>query len=242
MRFDIVTLFPAIFTGYLQQSLLGKAIEAGLVEIHLHDLRAWSRDRHSRVDDRPFGGGPGMVLMAEPVMECVESLQGDGNDPGRVILLTPQGETLRQPLVERLATGSRWILLCGRYEGFDQRVIELLQPLEISVGDFVLNGGEVAAMVVVDSVIRLVPGVLGDGQSHVDDSFSSGNRLLEFPQYTRPREFRGLSVPQVLLDGNHAEIEKWRFQESLRRTSQRRSDLLENPEKDKTGENPAWPH
>lgn len=233
MRFDVVTLFPGIFEGYLQQSLLGKAIAGGLVEIHLHDLRAWSRDRHQRVDDRPYGGGPGMVLMAEPVVECVETLQQQASEPGRVVLLTPQGETLRQPAVERLVADRRLILLCGRYEGFDQRVIDLLQPVELSVGDFVLNGGEVAAMTVIDAVIRLVPGVLGEEQSHVDDSFSSGNRLLEYPHYTRPREFRGLTVPQVLLDGNHAEIEKWRKEQSLRKTGALRSDLLTGGEPEK---------
>jgi tRNA (guanine37-N1)-methyltransferase len=223
MQFDIITLFPGLFSSYLQESLLGKAIQNGLLEVRLHDLRRWSTDRHQRVDDRPFGGGPGMVLMVEPVVRCVEELRaaGDGND--ELVLLTPQGERLCQPMVESLATARRLILLCGRYEGFDQRVIDLLQPREISIGDFVLNGGEVAAMVVIDAVIRLVPGVLGDEQSAVDDSFSTGNRGLEYPHFTRPREFRGLAVPDVLLEGNHRAIEEWRRDQAAEKTRRRRA-------------------
>ena len=230
MRFDVVTLFPDMFQGYLGQSLLRKAIDAGLVDVQLHNLRDWAQGKHRQVDDRPFGGGPGMVLMVEPVVECVEAVQAmEPRQPGQVILLTPQGEPLNQRVVEELAAQPRLVILCGRYEGFDERVREILQPREISIGDFILNGGEVAAMVVIDAVVRLVPGVLGDERSSHDDSFSSGNRLLEFAQYTRPREFRGHAVPDVLLSGNHVEIARWRQQQSLERTRQRRRDLLENP-------------
>lgn len=227
MRFDIVTLFPEIFSGYLTQSLLNKAIQASLVEIVIHDLRQWSIDqRNHKIDDRPFGGGPGMLICVEPVIRCVEEVQAMSPDQALVVLLTPQGERLSQPMVEQLSTNSRYIILCGRYEGFDQRVLDILKPIELSIGDYVLNGGEVAAMVLVDATIRMIPGVLGDEQSSVDDSFSRGNRILEFPQYTRPREFRGLSVPDVLLSGNHEAIASWRAQESLKRTTERRADLL----------------
>jgi len=228
MRFDVITLFPEMFSGYLQQSLLGKAIDQGLVDIHLHDLRQWATDKHHRIDDRPYGGGPGMVLMVEPVVRCVEEIRAIGDEPGQLVLLTPQGEVLRQPVVERLASYRRIILLSGRYEGFDQRTIDILHPLELSIGDFVLNGGEVAAMVAIDAVIRLVPGVLGDEKSCIDDSFSTGNRLLEYPHYTRPREFRGEKVPEVLVSGDHAAIEQWRREQALHRTQARRSDLLED--------------
>ncbi|QEG42817.1 tRNA (guanosine(37)-N1)-methyltransferase TrmD [Roseimaritima ulvae] len=228
MRFDIVTLFPAIFDGYLTQSLLNKAIQRDLVEIHRHDLRDWSNDpKHHKIDDRPFGGGPGMLIQVQPTVECVEEVERACDVPARRILLTPQGRKLDQRLAEDLATSPRLLLMCGRYEGFDQRVMDILQPEEISVGDFVLNGGEVAAMIVVDAVVRLIPGVLGDEQSSFDDSFSRGNRMLEFPQYTRPREFRGHSVPQVLLDGDHQRIAAWRADASRTRTAERRRDLLE---------------
>jgi tRNA (guanine37-N1)-methyltransferase len=230
MRFDVLTLFPAIFDGYLGQSLLKKAIDAGLVDVQLHDLRAWSNDKHNKVDDRPFGGGPGMILRVEPVVDCVESVRAQAQPPGRLVLLSPQGRKLDQQVVEELAKHERLLLLCGRYEGFDQRVIDLLAPDEISIGDYVLNGGEVAAMVVIDAVVRLVPGVLGDEASNVGDSFSTGNRLLEFPQYTRPREFRGLEVPEVLLSGNHQEIARWRQEQSYLQTRQRRADLLPPPD------------
>ena len=227
LRLDVITLFPAIFSGYLTQSLLAKAIERGLVEIHVHNLRDWSADpKHHKVDDRPYGGGPGMLICVEPVIRCVEAVSAMDPRPATVILLTPQGERLSQPRIEGLAPLGRLLLLCGRYEGFDHRVVDILQPLELSVGDFVLNGGEVAAMVVVDAVIRMIPGVLGDEQSSWDDSFSRGNRLLEFPQYTRPPEFRGHRVPDVLLSGDHGQIAKWRADQSQQRTQQHRSDLL----------------
>jgi len=229
MRFDVLTLFPQIFAGYQTQSLLAKAIENELVEIHTKDFREWSRDKHKNVDDRPYGGGPGMVICVEPVVDCVEQVRQEGDDPGRVVMLTPQGRRLTQSVVEELSAEKRLILLCGRYEGFDQRVSDILQPDEISVGDYILNGGEVAAMIMIDAVVRLVPGVLGDEQSHVDDSFSSGNRLLEHPQYTRPREYRGHQTPEVLLSGDHEKIAAWRKEQSLLRTKERRADLIEPP-------------
>ena len=227
MRFDVLTLFPEIFSGYLTQSLLKLAIERGLVDVQLHDIRRWAHDRHHQVDDRPFGGGPGMVLKVDVVVEAVEAVRAAAEPPGRLILLTPQGRRLTQPLVEELAAEPRLLLLCGRYEGFDERVHELLRPDELSIGDYILGGGEVAAMVAIDAVVRLVPGVLGDEESSHDDSFSTGNRLLEFPQYTRPREYRGLSVPEVLLSGDHGAVARWRRQQSLERTRVRRADLLE---------------
>jgi len=226
MRFDVLTLFPEIFSSYLGESLLEKAIGKGLVETHLHNLRDWANDKHNRVDGRPFGGGPGMVIRAEPVVEAVEQIQQLGSAPGKLILLTPAGRRLDQTIVEDLAQLPRITMICGRYEGFDQRVIDLLRPEEISLGDFILNGGEVAAMAIIDSVMRLVPGVLGDEQSAIDDSFSSGNRLLEFPQYTRPREYRGLEVPEVLLGGNHQQIAAWRQEQSRKNTAEKRADLL----------------
>ena len=227
MRFDVLTLFPEILSGYLTQSLLKLAIERGLVDVQLHDIRRWAHDRHHQVDDRPFGGGPGMVLKVDVVVEAVEAVRAAAEPPGRLILLTPQGRRLTQPLVEELAAEPRLLLLCGRYEGFDERVHELLRPDELSIGDYILGGGEVAAMVAIDAVVRLVPGVLGDEESSHDDSFSTGNRLLEFPQYTRPREYRGLSVPEVLLSGDHGAVARWRRQQSLERTRVRRADLLE---------------
>jgi len=227
MRFDIVTLFPAIFDGYLTQSLLDKAIQRDLVEIHRHNLRDWAADvPHRKVDDRPFGGGPGMLIQVKPTVDCVEAVEKLDTRAAKRILLTPQGKRFDQRMAEELATSDRLLLLCGRYEGFDQRVMDLLQPEEVSIGDFVLNGGEVAAMVIVDAVVRLLPGVLGDENSNIDDSFSRGNRLLEFPQYTRPREFRGRKVPEVLLGGDHNAIAAWREAQKLKRTEQRRSDLL----------------
>ncbi len=228
MRIDILTLFPDMFPGYLSQSILNKAIERGLIEIHVHNMRDWATDRHQKMDDRPYGGGPGMVLMVEPVVRCVREVQSLGDDPGQLLLLTPQGKTWSQPMVESMAVLPRLIILCGRYEGFDQRVIDILKPVEVSIGDYILNGGEVAAMVVVDSLVRMVPGVLGDEYSNWDDSFSRGNRLLEYPQYTRPREFEGHPVPEILLSGDHQAIDDWRRQQSLQRTKERREDLLEN--------------
>ncbi|MGI9471742.1 MAG: tRNA (guanosine(37)-N1)-methyltransferase TrmD [Rubripirellula sp.] len=241
MRFDIVTLFPSIFDGYLTQGLLAKAIQRDLVQIERHNLRDWAPETpHRPVDDKPFGGGPGMLIQVEPTVKCVEAVEAVDARPARRVLLTPQGRRLDQRMAEDFATSERVMVLCGRYEGFDQRVMDILQPEEVSIGDFVLNGGEVAAMVIIDAVVRLLPGVLGDEQSSIDDSFSRGNRLLEFPQYTRPREFRGHAVPDVLLGGDHGAIAKWRSEQSRLRTQQRRSDLLlsqEPPDESKSNQN-----
>ena len=221
MRFDVLTLFPEIFTGYLGQSLLEKAIAKRLIEVHLWNFRDWTTDRHQSVDDTPYGGGPGMLIMCPPVFACVEHVQSQATEPGQLVMLTPQGRRLDQKLVRELASHPRLVLLCGRYEGFDERIAEGLKPLEVSVGDFVCNGGEVPAMVIIDAVMRLVPGVLGDETSSRYDSFAEGE-LLEYPQYTRPREFRGMTVPEVLLNGNHQEIAAWRARQSEDRTRQRR--------------------
>ena len=226
MRFDVLTLFPEMFPAYIGQSLLKLAIERQLVDIQLHNMRDWAHDKHQQVDDRPFGGGPGMVLKPDPVVESVEHVQQLDRQPGHLVLLTPVGRRLEQSVVEELAKQNRLVLVCGRYEGFDQRIIDILKPDEISVGDFILNGGEVAAMVVIDAVLRLIPGVLGDEQSNKHDSFTGDQRRLEFAQYTRPRMYRGLEVPAVLTSGNHEEIARWREQDSLERTRQRRADLL----------------
>ena len=228
MRFDVLTLFPEMFPGYLGQSLLKRAIDADLVSVHLHNIRDWTNDRHQSVDDRPFGGGPGMVLKVEPVVAAAEAVNEKLDAAGHLVMLTPQGKQLDQATVESLAKYPQLMLLCGRYEGFDERVRTILQPEEISVGDYVLNGGEVAAMVLIDAVMRLIPGVLGDRESSQQDSFSGENRhRLEFAQYTRPREFRGHEVPEVLLTGNHEEIAAWRRQQSVERTYQRREDLIQ---------------
>jgi len=234
MRFDILTLFPEMFPGYLSQSLLNKAIQKGIVDVQVHDLRDWTEGPHRKVDDRPYGGGPGMIIMVEPVVKAVEAIQRMDETLAKVVMTTPQGQRLNQRLVENLATTERFILLCGRYEGFDQRVVEVLKPLEISIGDYVLNGGEVASMVMVDTLVRMVPGVLGHAESSIQDSFSRGNRMLEYPQYTRPRDFRGLEVPEILLSGNHPEIEKWRQAQSLLKTKQCRADLLDKNDNEST--------
>lgn len=226
MRFDVLTLFPEMLHGYLGQSLLKLAIQRKLIDVQLHNLRDWATGKHKQVDDRPFGGGPGMVLMVEPVVRAVEAVREMGTEVPHLVMLTPQGKTLNQEMVERLATYPRLLLLCGRYEGFDERVRKILQPEEISIGDFILGGGEVASMVVIDAVSRLIPGVLGDEQSNREDSFSGSGRLLEFAQYTRPREFEGHDVPEILFSGDHGKIAAWREKQSIERTEQRRPDLL----------------
>ena len=208
-RIDVLTLFPAIFDGFLGQSIVRRAIARELVAIERHDIRDWAEGKHKPVDDRPFGGGPGMILMAPPVVAAVEAVVAMAEPPGRLIFLSPQGRRLDQQWVEELAREHRLTLVCGRYEGFDERIIETLQPELLSVGDYVLSGGEVAAMVVMDAVIRLIPGVLGDSQSAIDESFGPDGGL-EYPQYTRPREFRSLTVPEILLSGDHAAIAEWR--------------------------------
>ena len=226
MRFDILTLFPEMFDSYLGQGHLKLAIERGLVEIRRHNFREFAPGVRRQVDDKPFGGGPGMLLMCQPVFDCVEAVQAQGNAPGRLLMMSPQGRKLDQGLVEELAQEPRLLLLCGRYEGFDDRIRQGLQPVEISAGDFICNGGEVPAMLVVDTVIRLIPGVLGDETSSRYDSFSESG-LLEHPQFTRPREFRGMTVPDVLFSGNHKKITEWQRNQSLQRTAELRKDLLE---------------
>src|SRR5438067_7000825 len=218
MRFDVLTLFPEIFQGYLSQSILKLDLDKGFVTLNLWNIRDWAKGKHKSVDDRPFGGAPGMGLMPEPVFDAVEAVQAKAADPGQLILLTPSGERLTQTVVRELAENPRLLLLCGRYEGFDERIRLGLQPREVSVGDFVCNGGEVPAMVVIDTVVRYVPGVLGDEQSLVEESHSDAPGRLEYPQYTRPREFRGMAVPDILLGGDHGAIARWRREQSELRT------------------------
>ena len=224
MIIDVVTLFPSMFQGVVGESILRRAQEQGQVQINLINLRDFSKDKHKKVDAPPYGGGPGMVIMAEPVFEAVEHLRKNGRQDSYVVLLTPGGVRYDQTLAQELSKQPGLILLCGHYEGFDERVSEGLSPLEISVGDFVLTGGEVPAMVLLDSVARLVPGVLGSKDSLVQESFSAGT--LEYPQYTRPPEVRGLGVPEVLMSGDHEKIAEWRQAKAEERTEQRRPDLL----------------
>lgn len=222
IRIDVVTIFPAYFTGPLDAALLGKARARGLVDVQVHDLRAHATDRHRTVDDQPFGGGPGMVMKPEPWFAAVEALPGW--ERARRILLTPAGGRFDQRAAEALRAEQHLIIMCGRYEGVDERVAEGLATDELSVGDYVLSGGESAALVLIEAVTRLIPGVVGEPASLDEESFTTG--LLDYPHYTRPAEFRGLRAPEVLLSGNHAEIEAWRRAEALRRTQSRRPDLL----------------
>jgi tRNA (guanine37-N1)-methyltransferase len=221
MKIDVLTLFPAMFAGPLDESIVRRAREAMLLDLKIHNLRDWTHDRHKTVDDRPFGGGPGMLLKVEPLFEAIESLQ---REKTRVILLSPSGRKFDQSIARELARQDDLLLVCGSYEGFDERVREVLADDELSIGDYVLTNGALPAMVVIDAIVRLLPGVLGDDESSHDESFSHG--LLEYPQYTRPAEFRGMKVPEVLLSGNHAEIEKWRREQAKLRTEKQRPDLL----------------
>ena len=224
MLIDVVTLFPRVFEGVLSESILKIAQDRQKVRFEIHDLRAYTSDKHRKVDAPPYGGGAGMVIQAEPVFRAVEQLRADGREDSRLILLTPAGVPFRQERARELVEEKGLILLCGHYEGFDERIIEGLSPLEISIGDFVLTGGEIAAMTLIDAVTRLIPGVLGSAESAGDDSFEGGR--LEYPHYTRPAVFRGMEVPPVLLSGNHAEIERWRREKSQERTQARRPDLI----------------
>jgi tRNA (guanine37-N1)-methyltransferase len=221
MKVDVLTLFPAMFAGPLDESIIKRARDAGLLDLKIHNLRDYAHTRHKTVDDRPFGGGPGMLLKPEPIFEAVEQL---AQEQTRVILLSPAGRTFTQAVARELAQGEHLLLICGHYEGFDERVREQLADDELSIGDYVLTNGGLPVMVVIDAVTRLLPGVLGDDESAQEESFSDG--LLEYPQYTRPAEFRGLKVPEVLLSGNHAEIARWRAEQARRRTKERRPDLL----------------
>jgi tRNA (guanine37-N1)-methyltransferase len=221
MRIDVFTIFPAILEEPLRQSLLGRAIDARLVEVRVHDLRVFSTDRHRSVDDEAFGGGPGMVLKPEPLFAAVESLDPDR---GRVIAMSPAGRRFDQALARELATAPHLTFLCGRYEGFDERVIDGLPAEELSIGDYVLSGGELPALVVIEAVTRLIPGVIGREDSHEHDSFGDPG-LLDHPHFTRPQEFRGMRVPDVLLSGNHAEIERWRRDAASAKTRRNRPDL-----------------
>jgi tRNA (guanine37-N1)-methyltransferase len=223
IRFDILSVFPGMFTSAFECSLLKKAQEKNLIEIRVHDIRHYTEDKHRMTDDAPYGGGGGMVMKVEPIDRALQAVAPD-RDQALIVLLTPQGETFRQEIAQELALHPRIVLVCGHYEGLDERVRTHLVDREISIGDYVLTGGELPAMIVVDAVARHVPGVLGNAASVVTDSFAMG--LLEYPQYTRPAEYRNWKVPDVLISGHHREIEKWRRRESLRRTLARRPDLL----------------
>jgi len=223
VRIDVITIFPGIFESPLRESLLGRAIEAGLLDVRVHDLRDSTTDKHRQVDDESYGGGPGMVLKPEPVFAAVESL---GPGERRTLLLSPAGRRLDQDLARELAAEAWLVLICGRYEGVDERVAEGLPAEEVSIGDYVVAGGEVPALVVLEAVTRLVPGVIGREESHEQDSFGDAG-VLDHPHYTRPAEFRGMRVPETLLSGNHAEIERWRREAALEKTRRNRPDLLE---------------
>ena len=230
MRIDILTIFPDMFEPTLSVSIPGRAREAGALSWHTTDIRDFAHDKHSKVDDRPFGGGPGMVMMCQPLWDAVQHAEAQDERPATRILLTPQGKPLDQPLVEELAAKPRLLMIAGHYEGIDERVIERLDPLEVSVGDYVLSGGELPAMLLVDAVARLQPGVLGHADSAAEDSFSyrneAGHPLLDCPHYTRPREWEGSEVPEILLSGDHGKVDAWRDAQRLARTKDRRPDLL----------------
>ena len=233
MRIDIITLFPEICRAPLGESMMKRAQEKGIVELHIHNLRDWTTDKHHVVDDAPFGGGQGMVMKAEPIFAAVEDLERRtskiergriGNRKSKMVLMSPAGQRFDQQLAKQLSQEAHLIVVCGHYEGVDHRVIEYLVDLEISIGDYVLTNGAIAAVALVDAIVRLLPGTLGHEQSAADDSFSNG--LLEAPQYTRPAEFRGWKVPDVLLSGNHAKIARWRKEQAIKRTGENRPDLL----------------
>ncbi|MHC4798175.1 MAG: tRNA (guanosine(37)-N1)-methyltransferase TrmD [Planctomycetota bacterium] len=225
MHIDVLTLFPDALEPFFASSIIGRAQDNNLAEVHCTDIRDFAKDQYRSVDDRPYGGGPGMVLMCQPLFDAVQCVESEHSRPGPRILLTPQGEKFTQTTARELAGLEHFTVICGHYEGFDERILMGLSPREISLGDYILSGGEAAAMVLIDAVVRLIPGALGDEESLKDESFSHG--LLEYPQYTRPRVFKGMEVPEELLSGDHARIEQWRQAESLRRTRERRPDLLE---------------
>ncbi|MHC4295576.1 MAG: tRNA (guanosine(37)-N1)-methyltransferase TrmD [Planctomycetota bacterium] len=230
LRVDILTLFVEMFDGFCTTSIVARAIERGLLEVHRTNIRDFATDNYGSVDDAPYGGGVGMVLMCHPVFDAVEHVRAQAGEPGKVILFSPQGRPLNQKLVTELAAEPRLILLCGHYEGFDERIRENLADMEISLGDYVLSGGEIPAMALIDAVVRLLPGALGKDESTHEESFAAG--LLEYPQYTRPQDFRGMTVPEVLLSGDHAKIAAWRMEQARQRTKRRRPDLWKLLEKD----------
>jgi tRNA (guanine37-N1)-methyltransferase len=236
MRIDILTLFPDMFDGPLKTSILGRAQESGLLDIHVHDIRDWTTDKHNKVDDRPFGGGPGMVLMCQPLHDAVLAVEASDTRRAHRMLLSPQGRRLSQDIVESLAQQERLLLIAGHYEGIDERVIDALEPDEVSIGDYVLSGGELPALVLVDAIARLLPGALGHEGSAAEDSFSikddDGTPLLDTPHYTRPRNWEDREVPTVLLSGDHGAIAKWRLEQQRQRTRDRRPDLLDDPTND----------
>jgi tRNA (guanine37-N1)-methyltransferase len=225
MRIDVLTLFPETFDGPLQASILGRALRENIAQVKLHNIRDYATDKHSIVDDYAYGGGPGMVMKPEPLAAAIESVRAETEPPGRIVLLTPQGRLFNQAVVDELVLEPRLILLCGHYEGVDERIREHFVDDEISIGDYVMSGGEYAAVVVIDALVRRLPGTLGSADSLLEESHSDG--LLEYPQYTRPAEFRGWQVPDILLSGNHAEIARWRRNQRIVRTAKRRPDLLE---------------
>ena len=230
MKIKVLTIFPEMLRPMLEASILGRAIEEGLIEVELIDIRPFSELKHKNTDDYPFGGGPGMVMLAQPIVDAVEACTKDGFH-GKRLYLSPRGRTFDQTMAEELARDGELLLLCGHYEGVDQRAIDLVIDEEVSIGDYVLTGGELGALVIIDAVSRLIPGVLGSDESSQDESFSSG--LLEYPQYTRPREYRGLAVPDVLLSGDHAKINRWRRDRALELTWRRRPEMLKSVELDK---------
>ncbi len=224
MRVDILTLFPGMFDGIFGESILRIAHEKDLLQTHLHDIRTYTTNKHYKVDDKPFGGGPGMVMACQPVIDAVEEVRAMDEQPGRLIFMTPEGRTFCHAVAEELSKEERLILVCGRYEGFDERIFQILQPERISCGNFILSGGELAAAIVVDAVVRLIPGVLGSAESLEHESFNS--QQLDYPQYTQPAEYRGLTVPDILRSGDHAKIAAWRQEQAEKRTRDHRPDLL----------------
>lgn len=227
MRFDVITIFPKLFRGVFEFGIISRAVEAGLIAIRVHDLRDYTHDRHRQVDDRPFGGGAGMVMKPEPLFRAVEAVTASAPD-AKTVLLSPQGRLFNQSAAQEFAREAAVVLICGRYEGVDERVVEHLVSDEVSIGDYILSGGEIPAMVVIDAVSRLIPGALGSDESAVRESFSGW--LLDHPQYTRPPEYRGMKAPDVLLGGNHAEIERWRRRKAIEKTLRRRPDLIDDRE------------
>ena len=227
MKFNIITIFPHIFDSYFNESIIKRAQKKKLIDIKIHNLRNWSSDKHQTVDDKPFGGGPGMLLRCDPLFNCIEELKNEDLN-SYIIYLSPQGKTFNQNKARKLSAKEHLILLCGHYEGMDERVLDSLVDEEISIGDYVLTGGELPAMILVDTVVRLIPGVVEGEGAVEDESFSHGKKYLEYPQYTRPAEYRGLKVPKVLLSGNHEKIKKWKEDQRLKVTQQKRKDLLKN--------------